>query len=89
MFTLEYTRKFKRRIKKLPIAVAEAFMLKKSILENNPFHPSLKTHKLGGNLRPYWSFSVDFENRVIFRFDGEIIILLITIGNHEIYKEIL
>lgn len=89
MFTLEYTQKFKRQIKKLPISIAKDFFAIKGLLEENPFNPSLKTHKLGGNLRPYWSASINYEYRVIFRFEGKQSILLITIGNHEIYKEVL
>jgi proteic killer suppression protein len=89
MFTVEYTTKFKRRMKKLPREVAKVFISKKPLLEENPFHPSLKTHKLSGGLRQYWSFSVAYEYRAIFYFDGKNIILLMTIGAHEIYKDIL
>lgn len=76
-------------MKKLPLSVVKDFFAIKNTMEDNPFHPSLKTHKLGGNLRPYWSASVNYEYRVIFRFEGKMLILLITIGNHEIYKEIM
>lgn len=35
--------------------------IEKAIIKfiNNPFNPSLKTHKLTGKLKSYWSFSVD------------------------------
>ncbi|MBL1209944.1 type II toxin-antitoxin system YafQ family toxin [Geminocystis sp. GBBB08] len=58
------------------------------ILANNPFTPSIKSHKLTGNLKGFWSFSVAYDCRIIFSFseDGELlemIILLIDIGIHD------
>lgn len=48
------------------------------ILENDPFTPSLKSHKLKGNLSDYWScfFSQD-EN------SEETLIILVDIGSHD------
>ena len=56
-------------------------------LESNPFHPSLRLHKLKGELRDFYSVSIDMEYRIIIDFvivDDRII--LIDIGSHdEIY----
>jgi len=54
------------------------------LLEVNPHHPSLRLHKLQGNLKEYYSVSLDMEYRIILDFiivDGEII--LIDIGAHD------
>lgn len=32
--------------------------------------PVLRTHKLTGELSGLWSFSVDYDCRVVFRFSG-------------------
>jgi len=53
---------------------------------NNPFDPSLKTHKLTGKLASYWSFSVDHHLRILFEFINEETVGFIDIGTHEIYK---
>ena len=57
------------------------------LLSNNPYHPSLRLHKLQGNLREYYSVSIDMEYRIILDFiviDNEI--FLIDIGSHsEVY----
>ena len=52
----------------------------------NAFHPSLKTHKLKGELEGLWACSAAYDLRVIFRFaerDGVEVILLQTIGQYQ------
>jgi mRNA interferase YafQ len=56
-------------------------------LEEDPYTPSLKSHKLTGNLKEYWSCSVASDCRIIFLFDrdletGENLLVLIDIGSH-------
>ncbi len=51
----------------------------------DPRDPILRTHKLRGELRGYWAFSVDDDLRVLFRWDGEIC-FLVNLGSHnEVY----
>jgi len=55
-----------------------------SILEIDPFHPSLRLHKLKGNLHEYYSVSINMEYRIVIDFlviDNEII--PIDIGSHD------
>ncbi|PIY78821.1 MAG: type II toxin-antitoxin system mRNA interferase toxin, RelE/StbE family [Parcubacteria group bacterium CG_4_10_14_0_8_um_filter_35_7] len=59
--------------------------IKEKIFRINPFHPSLKTHKLSGKLKNQWSFSVDDKHRILFEFDNDDVIFF-DIGAHEIYK---
>lgn len=54
-----------------------------SLFTENPFHPSLKTHSLTGNLKGYRAFSITYEYRLIFRFLSEDKALLIDIGTHD------
>jgi len=54
------------------------------LLENNPYHPSLRLHKLKGELKEYSSISIDMEYRIIIDFiiiDKRI--FLIDIGSHD------
>ena len=44
------------------------FFQKLEVFTKNPFYPSLKTHKLSGDLESYWSFSIEYDLRVIFYF---------------------
>ncbi len=55
-------------------------------LSNDAFDPTLKTHKLHGNLAGYWACNVSYEWRVIFEFvqhDGSEAILLHNFGTHD------
>ncbi|MDR1244270.1 MAG: hypothetical protein LBJ79_03720 [Endomicrobium sp.] len=42
---LEFTERFKENYKALPINLQELFDKKLALFVNNPFHPSLNTHK--------------------------------------------
>lgn len=55
-------------------------------LESDMFSPNLKTHKLKGRFEGYWSCSVAYDIRIVFKIvnDGsEDAILLQTIGTHD------
>lgn len=49
----------------------------------DPFHPSLKTHKLSGKLQDLWSFSLDYDARVLFYFVEDNKAIFVDIGNHD------
>ncbi len=51
-------------------------------LVDDPFSPSLKTHKLKGDLREFWSCSVSHEIRLRFKIK-EGAIELMDIGPHD------
>jgi len=80
-----YSSAFKKSIKK---HLSSRNKIEKTIAKftNNPFDPSLKTHKLTGKLSNYWSFSVDYHTRILFEFIDEKTAGFIDIGTHEIYK---
>jgi len=54
---------------------------------NDPFHPTLKTHKLSGEFQGIWSASIDYKYRILFEFtimnNSENAILLLNLGNHD------
>ena len=54
------------------------------LLSANPHHPSLRLHKLQGNLKEFYSVSLDLKYRIILDFIivDEVIILL-DIGTHD------
>jgi len=55
------------------------------IFKDNPFDSGLRTHKLSGSLDGYYSFSVNFSFRILFRFIDPRTVLFIDIGTHGIY----
>ena len=57
-------------------------------LSQNCFEPTLKTHKLKGDLAGCWSSSIDYSNRIIFEIVNhpnrdESVIILLTLGSHD------
>ena len=50
---------------------------------NQPFHSSLRTHKLSGKLEGLWTFVVEYDCRIVFQFLEEGDVLLIDIGKHD------
>lgn len=54
------------------------------VLGENPFHPSLRLHKLKGNLGEYYSISINMDYRIIMEFMiVDKVITPINIGAHD------
>ena len=81
-----YSSKFAKEYKRLPIKIKKSAQRKENIFRKDPFDPSLKTHKLTGKLKEYYSFSIDYQYRIIFELAGKDIIWFHSVGTHEIYK---
>jgi len=81
--TESYLKKLKKFIKKHP-EILERYVKTIEILEIKPYHPSLRLHKLQGNLCEFHSISTNMDYRVIIDFiiqDNEII--PVDIGTHD------
>ena len=89
MTEITFSKSFKRAFKKRVagnIEREERFWEKLELFKNNPFEATLKTHKLSGKLKDYWSFSVEYDLRVIFYFVDSESVVFIDIGTHkEVY----
>ena len=59
---------------------------KEKFFRENPFNPSLDTHKLHGRLREFWSFSIGFKYRIVFEFGEKDVIYFHSVGDHNIYQ---
>ena len=81
-----YAPYFKRVYKKLSPELKAAFIKKEKLFRQDCFHPSLKTHKLGGKWKDYWAFWIDYSNRVMFQFGDDGYIYFFNVGGHSIYE---
>ena len=63
-----YSSKFAKEYKRLPLKIKLAAEKREKIFRKNPHDPRLKTHKLTGKLKDYYSFSIDYQHRIIFEF---------------------
>lgn len=80
-----YSRKFAKEYKRLPKKVKNAAEEKERIFRRDPFDYRLKTHRLSGKLKEYYSFSIDYHYRIIFEFVGKDIVWFHSVGTHSIY----
>ena len=81
-FSLSFQRAFKRRIKGNS-ALEMRFWDRLKLFQNNPFDQKLRTHKLSGQLKDLWSFSIQYDLRVVFSFLEGDRALFVDIGTHE------
>jgi addiction module RelE/StbE family toxin len=82
-----FIRAFKRLVRKNPELRTQIEQVLQQLAED-PFHPSLRSHKLKGDLSGIWSCSIDYSNRILFKFvnnsgSGESEIFLLTLGSHD------
>ncbi len=80
-FDESFKRAYKKRIKN-NINLEQKFKNKLQIFRDSPFDSRLKTHKLSGKLKDLWSFSIEYDQRVIFYFADENKVVFIDIGTH-------
>ena len=81
-FSSSFKRAFKNRIKG-NADLETRFWQKLEQFAVDPFDPSLKTHKLSGKLKEFWSFSVDSDGMVLFYFTEEEKAVFVDIGSHD------
>lgn len=84
-FSSSFQRAFKRKVAGLAEREAR-FWEKLEWFKTDPFDPRLKTPKRSGKLKDRWSFSLEYDLRVIFSFVDDQRVLLVDIGTHrEVY----
>ncbi len=82
-----FRRAFKRAVRKNPKLEERIFEILE-LLVDDPFAPSLKAHKLKGQLEGLWGCWVEYDCRIIYTFgqdtdSDEELIVLIDIGTHD------
>ena len=82
---IHYTSDFRKSYQKLPRNIQNLVDRKDILFRKEPFHPSLRTHKLHGPLDGLWSFWITRDYRVLFELvkDG---VIFYDIGTHGIYR---
>jgi toxin HigB-1 len=83
---VRYKPSFLRELGKMPPALQEEAKEKIALFGQDPQHPSLKAHKLKGKLRGYWSFSVNYKYRIIYKHESIHAVALLKIGDHSVYE---
>lgn len=84
--TIHYSSKFGREYRKLSLATKKIAEEKEEVFREDPFAPRLKTHKLNGKLKDFWSFSINDKYRIIFEFVSKTEVCFHSVGLHSIYQ---
>ena len=77
---------FVRQINKLEQGLVDEVLYKIDILKNSDDDATLKIHKLHGRMKNKWSFSVNYKIRIIFEYESKKEIVLLAIGDHDVYN---
>ncbi len=82
-----FRRAFKRRSRNNPELRDRVFQVLDKLAED-PLHPTLKIHKLSGQLKGLWACWVEYDCRIVFAFEptpdaGQEMIVLIDLGTHD------
>ena len=85
MFTLIPANHFLKSYKKLTAQLQKQIDNKLILLAKNPNHPSLRTKRIQGTERLYES-SVNMDVRLIWYYEGDILIIILDVGHHDILK---
>jgi mRNA-degrading endonuclease YafQ of YafQ-DinJ toxin-antitoxin module len=82
-FSDSFKKAYRKRVKATD--AESLFWQKLDLFINDPFESKLKTHRLSGKLKDLWSFSLDYNVRVVFYFtkDKPKKAVLIDIGTHD------
>ncbi len=86
MLELFYTPTFIRRYDKLSEPLKEEVREKIALFLKDPHQPSLHTHKLKGRLQGRFSFSVNYRYRVMFCYEKQDTVALLSVGDHDVYR---
>lgn len=81
-----YSPTFIKKYKKLPKKIKGLAEEKEKIFIKNPFDPMLKTHKLHGKFKGLYSFSINYQYRIIFEIKKDQVFIFLLVNNHNIYK---
>jgi addiction module RelE/StbE family toxin len=82
-FSDSFKKAFKKKLKSTELE--SEFWIRLEMFINDPFDPKLKTHKLSGKLKSLWSYSLEYDLRVVFYFtkDKPKKAVFVDLGTHD------
>lgn len=83
---IAYTPQFLRMFKKLERALQEEAVEKIELFANDPANAQLRAHKLNGKLKNRYSFSVNYQTRIVYTQLTKTEVAFLAIGDHDVYK---
>jgi mRNA-degrading endonuclease YafQ of YafQ-DinJ toxin-antitoxin module len=74
------------KFQKLPTYIQDLAKKKERWFIANPYDPRPKIHKLKGELKDLWAYSINRDYRVLFRFISSEEVIYYDIGTYGIYR---
>jgi proteic killer suppression protein len=81
-----YIPAFVRQFEKLEKNLQDEVREKIELFKKKENHQMLLVHKLQGTLQGRYSFSVNFKYRIVFQYLSKTEIVLLAIGDHDVYR---
>lgn len=85
-YRLAYSQSFQKHFRSFSDSQQKQIRNKLKILVSDLTHPSLRVKRIKGT-NDLWEMSVNMDIRIIWRYEEDVIILLVDIGHHDILKK--
>ena len=85
MPTIVFRPMFLRQYAKLPKELREEVDEKIALFRGDARLPTLRAHKLKGELRGSSSFWVNYRYRVVYEYESKNRVALLAVGDHSVY----
>lgn len=86
-YKIKPTKTFEKNFKRLTAKEQKIVAKKLMLMMENPFYPLLRTKKVQG-FQNLFECSVNMDIRILWRYDGEDIIITLDIGHHSVVDKI-
>lgn len=86
MIEISFSPKFLRLLKKRSPDLIQEAREKIEMFRDEKNHTALKVHKLDGRLAGQWSFSVNYQTRILFVYLAPKEVFFVVIGDHDVYR---
>lgn len=83
LFDTKFEKKFEKYKSKLTRKQKDALKARLGIFKENIFDSRLSTHKLSWNLQDYYSFSINYKDRLTFKLLANAEVFFVDIGSHD------
>lgn len=87
MLEINYKTSFVKIFDELEVNLQEEILEKIILFRSPKNHKQLKVHKLHGALKNCYSFSVNYEIRIVFEYISKKEVVLLGVGDHDVYSK--
>lgn len=86
MIRVSFKPTFIRQFNTLEEELREDVIEKIKLFKYRENHKQLKVHKLKGRLAGRYSFSVNYQTRIVFVYERKNEAVFLAVGDHDVYK---